>query len=116
MVIISGIVALILPLASAQEAPPSRPSTQAQFQRAMAALAKSSDDKTLRERVVKLGARLRPAIPKEAQKAAVRGGAFLGTDASDDEVRKAAQEFQKAVDAAPWWPEAYYNLAMAEER
>lgn len=114
LIALSGLTA-----ASAETTSPGAPTpSQAQFQKALSALAESPNDKVLREKVIKLGARVKPPpkLPEGARKRAVRGSAFLTPDASEDEIRKAAGEFQAAIDAAPWWADAYFNLAVAEER
>lgn len=57
-----------------------------------------------------------PAVPEEAEKRMVFGKqAFKGAKSAKD-FADAADEFQKAADAAPWWPAAHYNLGSAQEK
>lgn len=73
------------------------------------------NDTALREKIIKLGARIRPVVPEEANRAFVRGGVFLkeAKDASGYDLAIAA--FREVLVQAPWWGDAYYNLAVALE-
>jgi Ankyrin repeats (3 copies) len=56
-----------------------------------------------------------PAIPDKAHEHMVTGATFLKGAKSPEDFQQAVAEFQKAVLAAPWWGDAYYNLGVAEE-
>ena len=56
-----------------------------------------------------------PAIPEDARRYGIRGETLLQGAKDAAAFRRAATEFAAAVDAAPWWSSAYYNLALAFE-
>lgn len=56
-----------------------------------------------------------PAIPDDARRHGIRGETLLQGAKDAATFRRAAKEFEAAVDAAPWWSSAYYNLALARE-
>lgn len=56
-----------------------------------------------------------PAIPDDARRYGIRGETLLQGAKDAAAFRRAATEFAAAVDAAPWWSSAYYNLALAFE-
>jgi len=56
-----------------------------------------------------------PPIPEEARKHFVGGAALFKEAKSADDSAQAADEFAQALAAAPWWPEARYNYALACE-
>ncbi len=78
----------------------------------------SEQDQRLRETIIKLVLKLdpAPAIPEEARRFAVRGKAAIGDANSESEYAEAASEFKRALRAAPWWAETYYNLAVVQEK
>jgi tetratricopeptide (TPR) repeat protein len=45
-----------------------------------------------------------------------RGTAAFKVAESPDDFKLAAEEFKKASDVAPWWPEAYFNLGLVKEQ
>ena len=75
------------------------------------------NDNALRERVIRLGAELKPAptIPEEANRAFVKGGVFQkeAKDAAGSDL--AVSAYRDALRIAPWWGDAYFNLAVALE-
>ena len=81
--------------------------------RARGAVAPSDSDALLRERVIRAHARLArpPAVPKDAWDEMGRGLASLG----DDEADLALDAFAQALFDAPWWGEAYRQIARAQE-
>ena len=83
-----------------------------------AELAQNPSDRALREKVIKAAAEIHPALatPDEARRHMVRGQASFEDAKSESDYAEAAAEFQKAVDAAPWLAEAYYNLAVAQDK
>ncbi len=92
-------------------------SPREQLQQMVEQLQKTPTDNALRERIIKLGAEIKPApaIPEEANHAFVKGNVFQkeAKDASGYEL--AISAYREALRAAPWWGDAYYNLAVALE-
>ncbi len=88
------------------------------FEAAVAAVQKSPGDAGLREKVIALAKALKPkpAAPKEAEKRMIRGTAAVEGAKTPDDFRAAAREFEAATTAAPWWGDAYYNLAVAQDK
>lgn len=86
-----------------------------EFNAAVARVKAEPTDFAAREKAILLGMMLRPAVPEEAERQLVRGATFM-KEASDQEgFERAAQAFQAAANAAPWWSHAYYNLGVARE-
>jgi len=54
-------------------------------------------------------------IPEEARRHFVRGTALFKDAKSPDDYKLVVDEFTQAANLAPWWPEARYNLALAQE-
>jgi len=80
-------------------------------------LQKTPNDNALREKIIKLtqGVKPRPAIPEEANRAFVKGNVFQkeAKDASGYDL--AISAYREALRVAPWWGDAYFNLAVALE-
>jgi len=74
-------------------------------------------DAALRERIIKQARRMKrpPAIPEEAHKNYVEGETFVKAAKSPAGEALAIGSFQKALALAPWWGDAYYDLATAQE-
>lgn len=74
-------------------------------------------DNAVREQVIKLALETKPApvISEMAREHFVEGTtlAKLSKDVSGQKL--AVESFRKALAAAPWWGDAYYNLAIAQE-
>ena len=99
-------------------APPAQAqSPREQLTQLVLQLQKAPGDKALRERIIKLGAEIKPppAIPEEANRFLVRGNVFQkeARDASGYELAIGA--YRDALRLAPWWGDAYFNLAVALE-
>jgi tetratricopeptide (TPR) repeat protein len=88
-----------------------------ELQQMVEQLQKSPNDNALREKIIKLGAEIKPApaIPEEANRAFVKGNIFQkeAKDASVYDLAIAA--YRDALRAAPWWGDAYFNLSVALE-
>lgn len=71
----------------------------------------------LRMKVIALALKLNPPpeIPEEARKHAAYAVAALD-EKSDSGMKEATREFLKATQLAPWWPRAYFNLAILQEK
>lgn len=69
-----------------------------------------------RERVVRVATLMTPppAVPPEAERFVVRGNTTLQTGTDVETLRAAAQEFRRALRAAPWFGAALYGLAVVE--
>lgn len=76
----------------------------------------STDDTRLREKIIKLVHRLdpKPAVSEEAERYMAYGQIAVKKAQSLAGYEKAAKEFQKAVNIAPWWADAYYNLGIVQ--
>ena len=92
-------------------------SPREQLQQLAAELRRSPNDNALRERIIKLGAQLKPApaIPEEARRHFVEGTVIVQAAKSPAQQALAAQSFAEALKVAPWWGDAYYNLGVAHE-
>ena len=92
-------------------------SPREQLQQMVEQLQKTPTDNALRERIIKLGSEIKPApaISEEANRAFVKGNVFQkeAKDASGYEL--AISAYREALHIAPWWGDAYYNLAVALE-
>jgi len=63
-----------------------------------------------------LGMKPAPAIPEEAEKFIARGQAAVEAARELADFKTAAAEFEKAVLAAPWVANAYYNLGVVQDK
>lgn len=90
---------------------------QDEFNQLMADIQKNPDDFALREKIIKLvqGMTPQPAIPQEARRPFMKGITFVKEATSAADYDLAIKAFSEALLLAPWWPEAYYNLALAQE-
>lgn len=81
-------------------------------------LQKSPTDNALREKIIKLGAEMKPtpAIPEEAERRMARGFAAFKAAKSTAEYQDAIKEFEAAVAAGPWYSDAYFNLGVAQDK
>lgn len=80
-------------------------------------LQKTPADNALREKIIKLAAGIKPApaIPEEANRAFVKGNVFQKEAKDVSGYGLAVSAYRDALRAAPWWGDAYYNLAVALE-
>ena len=80
-------------------------------------LQKTPNDNALRERIIKLAISIKPtpAIPEEAREPFVMGATVLKKASDVAGVSKAVDLFTQALNAAPWFADAYYNRAIARE-
>jgi tetratricopeptide (TPR) repeat protein len=92
-------------------------SAREQLQQLAAQLQKTPNDNALRERLLNLAQEVRPppAIPEEARRYFVQGNAIAQAAKEPKEQEVAVRAFNKALEIAPWWEDAYYNLAIAYE-
>ena len=80
-------------------------------------LQQTPNDGALREKIIKLAQKLKPApaIPEEARRSFVEGNTITRTAKDAKEQLMAVESFKEALKTAPWWGDAYYNLAVAQE-
>jgi tetratricopeptide (TPR) repeat protein len=107
--------------AGAPKAPAAPKGTQQSrelLDRSVQELQKSPEDRTLREKIIKLSLSIKPGltIPEDARRHYLKGLALQKAAQTPREAEAAVAEFRQALLVAPWWPEAYFNLAEALER
>jgi hypothetical protein len=109
--------ALLLSLGSFVSAQPA-PSPRAEFKSSIDQLQKTPDDAALRKKIIKLARSVKPApaVPEEARRFLARGAAAFESAKTDEDYKLAIPEFQNAANKAPWWGDAYFNLAKAQEK
>ena len=75
------------------------------------------DDKALRERIVKAAREQTPAPvpPEEARRFFIRGNTALEDAQGQDGYLRAIRNYDEALKIAPWWGDAYRNLAKARD-
>lgn len=57
-----------------------------------------------------------PKVPDKAKRHMTRGQTILKNLKKKEGYAAVVAEFEQAVRAAPWWPEAYFNLALMQEK
>ena len=87
------------------------------FKAAVAAFQKAPYENALREKMLKLAAKLKPTptIPPEAKRAFVMAGTYQKEAKSPSDFMMAVNAYDDALKAAPWWGDAYYNQSVALE-
>ncbi len=70
----------------------------------------------LRKKIIQLASTMQPspAVPEDAQAAFVQGNTIMKSARTAADYNLAVGKYRAAVNRAPWWGNAYYNLAMAE--
>ncbi len=110
---LTPVVALILFLA------PTSASSQGpqEFGQLVQQLAANPGDVALRKQIIVAARNVKPApvISEEARRAFVMGTTIAKTATTPSQQTLAVSNFQEAVKLAPWWGDAYYNLAIAQE-
>ncbi|OGB23833.1 MAG: hypothetical protein A3I66_20785 [Burkholderiales bacterium RIFCSPLOWO2_02_FULL_57_36] len=88
-----------------------------QLQKLTAELEKSPYSTELREKILTLSAEInpKPTIPEEARRSFIIGEALFKQAKSLRPAYEAANAFHKATTLAPWWSDAYWNLAVAQQ-
>jgi len=81
-------------------------------------LQKNPNDYTLREKIIKLVQNMSPApvVPEEAKKYVNRGVAAGEGAKTENDYKDAIDEFQKAVNIAPWLGAGYRGLAVMQDK
>ncbi|MBI3549933.1 MAG: hypothetical protein HY078_12925 [Elusimicrobia bacterium] len=57
----------------------------------------------------------KPSIPADAERLFARANAIMKKAKTPKESEKAVPLYEQALQIAPWWPEAYFNIAVAFE-
>lgn len=93
-------------------------SPREQFEHAVQELKGRPSDRALRERVIRLGADLRPApaLPEEALRFEGRAQFAFRNAKSEAEMLEAAREYLRAVEVAPWVAGYYNDLCVILEK
>ncbi|MGB2751834.1 MAG: hypothetical protein WBC19_07225 [Pyrinomonadaceae bacterium] len=88
-----------------------------QLQQMVAQLQKTPADNALREKIIKLAVTMKPApeIPEDARRPFIRGNTAIKNASSAEDYANAAKLYQDALLLAPWWADAYFNLAKGQE-
>jgi len=81
-------------------------------------LQKNPNNYALREKIIRHTQTMRPApgVPDEARRFMNRGMAAAEGAKTESDYRDAIQEFQKAVNIAPWLGSGYRNLAVVQDK
>ncbi|MGB9080660.1 MAG: tetratricopeptide repeat protein [Desulfuromonadaceae bacterium] len=92
-------------------------SPRKELQQMVEQLRKTPNDPALRQQIIKLVQELKPvpAIPEAAREPFVMGATVLKKASDTTGVSKAVDLFTQALNIAPWFAEAYYNRAIAQE-
>lgn len=88
------------------------------FQQSLTQFKGHSENETLRTAIIELALKLEPApaSPPEAEAAAGRAAYIFKNSKSEDDTLNAAREYLKAIEAAPWVANYYYNLCTVLEK
>ncbi len=91
--------------------------SRAEFDQLVRQLQAKPADNALRERVIKMALELTPApaIPEAARAAFVEGTTITKAATDANQQKLSVESYQEALKRAPWWGDAYYNLAVAQE-
>lgn len=110
MCIVAAVMAIVVTGANAQ-------SSREQLSQLVTQLQASPGDTALRERIIKLAQEIKPppAVPEEARRAFVQGVTFAKTSTEASGQTLAIESFNEALRIAPWWGDAYYNRAIAQD-
>lgn len=78
----------------------------------------SEKDQQLREKIIEVAAKLKPApvVPEEVTRFMARGRAAVGAAKDPQGFERAANEFRQALKLAPWLADAYYNLGVVLDK
>ncbi len=89
--------------------------SSASFTQWVATLQQHPDDEALRARIIAAARRRAPAVPEDARRYFIRGNTAMASGLGTYGAQRAIRNYQKALALAPWWGEAYRNLAKAQE-
>jgi len=93
------------------------PSARETLRQYVADLKRDPDSQSLREKIIKVVQELKPVpeIPEDARRCFVEGTTIAKTATDKSQQALAVTSFKDALKIAPWWGDAYFNLAVAEE-
>ncbi len=89
--------------------------SSASFAQWVTTLRQHPDDEALRTRIIAAARRRAPAVPEPARREFIRGNTAMASDLGTYGAERAIRSYEKALALAPWWAEAYRNLAKAQE-
>jgi hypothetical protein len=94
------------------------PSPQTKLKQYLADLQNTPENTALREKIIKLVQTMKPApaLPQEAQDELAKGSDSVKQATQPETTRDALAHFERAALLAPWWPDAYSNLASIQEK
>jgi len=112
------IVALFCAVIAFSAAPAQSPTPQQTLQQDIADLQRNPDDHLLREKIIQLAMEMNPPpeIPAEARRHMSRGVAAVEDGKTKEDFLDACNEFRQALALAPWLPNGYRNLAIAQNK
>ncbi|MEK6651447.1 MAG: tetratricopeptide repeat protein [Nitrospirota bacterium] len=92
-------------------------SPREQLKQMVEQLQKSPTDNALREKIIKLAQEIKPApaVPEEARRHFIKATTLQTEAKNPDDYDLPIQEYRQALLLAPWWSDAYFNLATAFE-
>ncbi len=92
-------------------------SPREQLKQMVAQLQKNPSDSALREKTINLAQKLKPApaMPEEARRHFVKAVTLQKDAKSPEDYDLPIQEYRQALLLAPWWSDAYFDLASALE-
>jgi hypothetical protein len=92
-------------------------SPREQLKQMVQQLQKTPNDNSLREKIIKIAVTLKPApeISEEARRSFIIGEALFKQAKNLRPAYEAANAFWTATTLAPWWSNAYWNLAVAQQ-
>lgn len=84
----------------------------------IAQLQENPGDQDLRKEIINRALTLRPkpAIPDEAHESAGQAAYFFNNSRGPEDFAKAVKAYEEALLAAPWVPDYYFNLGVAQEK
>jgi hypothetical protein len=106
-ILLIAVLALLLPGAMAR--------AEGSLNQMVQELQKNPKDDALREKIIRQAHVEKPAIPEEARRYFVKGHAIAKNAKDEDGQKLAVKSFEEALKVAPWWGDALYNLAVAQE-
>lgn len=91
--------------------------THSELQSLVQQLQANPSDTALRERIITMARELKPApaVPTEARDYFIRGTTIAKAATHASGQLLAVENFEKALAIAPWWGDALYNLAVAQD-
>lgn len=92
-------------------------SPREELQQLVTQLQNSQDDTVLREKIIKLATSIKPApgVTPEAKRPFVMANTYQKEAKTPSDFALAIDAYQEALQIAPWWGDAYYNLSLSLE-